>query len=147
MAADQRRKRLNGASIRGSSSRQQHRVKRTNLGSPHNDSDMKSHISLEWDGYQKRVVAKREQIGIIWRDLRPFNDSVPHHQNTVADVFAIPREIFELENLAEVLSPEVLLTSWYKEAFFSVLRWHFMHVSSSYYRFGRVIYQTRTETP
>ncbi|KAF5456950.1 hypothetical protein F2P56_021095 [Juglans regia] len=107
MAADQRRKRLLGASIRSSSSRQQHGVRRKNLELPRNDSNMTSHISLEWDDNQKRIVAKREQISISWRYLRPFNDSIPHHQNILADVFAIPREIFELENLTHVLSYEV----------------------------------------
>ncbi|XP_042975734.1 uncharacterized protein LOC122307135 isoform X2 [Carya illinoinensis] len=107
MAADQRRKRLLGASIRGSSSRQQHGVRRKNLELPHNDSNMKSHISLVWDDNQKRIVAKREQISMSWRYLRPFNDSIPHHQNILADVFAIPQEIFELENLTHVLSYEV----------------------------------------
>lgn len=110
MAADQRRKRLHGASIIGSSSRQQHRLKRKISGLPHNDSNMKSHISLEWDGNKKTVIAKREQIGLSWRDVRPFNDYVPH-QNTLADVSAIPREVFELENLTGVLSYEVPIIS------------------------------------
>ncbi|KAF5479236.1 hypothetical protein F2P56_000074 [Juglans regia] len=107
MAADQRRKRLLGASIRGSSSRQKHRLKRTDLGLPQNGSNMQSHISLEWDGNQKRVVAKREQIGISWRDVKTFSNSVLCHQNTLADVFPIPQEILKLENLTEVLSYEV----------------------------------------
>lgn len=107
MAADQRRKRLHDASLMGSSSRQQHRLKRKISGLPHNDVSMKSRISLEWDGNKKRVVAKREQIGLSWRDVRPFNDSAPPHQNSLADVFAIPQEIFELENLTGILSYEV----------------------------------------
>jgi hypothetical protein len=111
MAADQRRKRLHSASLMGSSSRQQHRLKRKISGLPHNDVNMKSHISLEWDGNKKRVVAKREQIGLSWRDVRPFNDSVPPHQNSLADVFAIPQEIFELENLTGILSYEVPIIS------------------------------------
>lgn len=107
MVADQRRKQLLGVSIRGSSSRQQCGVRRKNLEFPHNDLNMKSHISLEWDDSKKRIVAKSEQISISWRDLRPFNDYIPHHQNVLADVFAIPHEIFELENLTHVLSYEV----------------------------------------
>lgn len=106
MAADQRRKRLH-TSVSGSSSKQQPRVKRKILGLRHYDSCMKSHISLEWDGNEKRVVAKRNQIGISQRNLRPFNSSVPHQQNTLADIFAVPEEIFELENLTGVLSNEV----------------------------------------
>lgn len=111
MAADPRRKRLHGASLMGSSSRQQHRLKRKISGLPHNDVNMKSRISLEWDGNKKRVVAKREQIGLSWRDVRPFNDSVPPHHNSLADVFAIPQEIFELENLTGILSYEVPIIS------------------------------------
>lgn len=70
----------------------------------------KSLISLEWDGNRKKVVAKKEQIGISQRDLMPFADSVLHYHNPLADVFDVPREIFELQNLAEVLSYEVTIT-------------------------------------
>lgn len=127
MAADQRRKRLHGSSIIGSSSREQHKVKRKNLGLPHNESNTKAHISLQWDGNQKRVVAKREQIGVSRRDLRPFNGSVPEHHNTIADVFAIPQEIFELEDLTEVLSHEVPMVSWYTKCS-SILRLCSIHL-------------------
>ena len=54
-----------------------------------NDLNAKSLISLEWDGNRKKVVAKREQIGIGQRDLIPFVDSAPHYQNPLADVFAV----------------------------------------------------------
>ncbi|XP_061961745.1 uncharacterized protein LOC133682416 isoform X2 [Populus nigra] len=100
MAADQRRKRLNGANLAGCSSREPYRMKRNK------SKNAKSLISLEWDGNRKKVVAKKEQIGISQRDLMPFADSVLHYHNPLADVFAVPREIFELQNLAEVLSYE-----------------------------------------
>ncbi|KAL9384863.1 hypothetical protein Peur_021873 [Populus x canadensis] len=100
MAADQRRKRLNGASLAGCSSREPYRMKRNK------SKNAKSLISLEWDGNRKKVVAKKEQIGISQRDLMPFADSVLHYHNPLADVFDVPREIFELQNLAEVLSYE-----------------------------------------
>ncbi|KAH8489383.1 hypothetical protein H0E87_024846 [Populus deltoides] len=103
MAADQRRKRLNGASLAGCSSREPYRMKRNKSK---NGLNAKSLISLEWDGNRKKVVAKKEQIGISQRDLMPFVDSVLHYHNPLADVFAVPREIFELQNLAEVLSYE-----------------------------------------
>lgn len=112
MAADQRRKRLNGASIVGHGSREQHRHKRKNLGLLQNDLNMKSHISVEWDANQKRVVAKREQIGISWRQVKPFVKSVPNGHNVLADVFALPKEIFDWDNLTEVLSYEVTMVSW-----------------------------------
>ncbi|KAG6748594.1 hypothetical protein POTOM_048523 [Populus tomentosa] len=103
MAADQRRKRLNGASLAGCSSREPYRMKKNKSK---NGLNAKSLISLEWDGNRKKVVAKKEQIGISQRDLMPFVDSVLHYHNPLADVFAVPREIFELQNLAEVLSYE-----------------------------------------
>uniref|UniRef100_A0A6N2MD37 DEUBAD domain-containing protein n=1 Tax=Salix viminalis TaxID=40686 RepID=A0A6N2MD37_SALVM len=104
MAADQRRKRRNGASLAGCSSLEPNRMKRKNKSK--SDLNAKSLISLEWDVNRKKVVAKREQIGIGQRDLMPFVDSVPHYHNPLADVFAVPREIFDLQNLEEVLSYE-----------------------------------------
>ncbi|KAB5527554.1 hypothetical protein DKX38_021401 [Salix brachista] len=104
MAADQRRKRRNGASLAGCSSLEPNRMKRKNKSK--NDLNAKSLISLEWDVNRKKVVAKREQIGIGQRDLMPFVDSVPHYHNPLADVCAVPREIFDLQNLEEVLSYE-----------------------------------------
>ncbi|CAK7348125.1 unnamed protein product [Dovyalis caffra] len=104
MGADQRRKRLNAASLAGCSSWEPYKTKKNKKSK--NDVHAKSLISLEWDGNRKKVVAKREQIGISRTDLRPFIDSVPQHHNPLADVFAVPREVFELQNLAEVLSYE-----------------------------------------
>ncbi|XWS43940.1 hypothetical protein CRYUN_Cryun15aG0001500 [Craigia yunnanensis] len=110
MAADQRRKRLNGASIAGCNSRDQYRTKKKKLESLQNDLNTKSCISLEWDGNQKKVVAKREQIGLSRRHLRPFADSTIHYHRVLADVLTLPHEIFDLENLTEVLSYEVWQT-------------------------------------
>ncbi|CAL0321592.1 unnamed protein product [Lupinus luteus] len=110
MAADQRRKRLNGATIIGYGHREQNRNKRKNLGSAQNDLSMKSHIAIEWDANQKRVVSKPEQIGISWRHMKPFVNFVSEDHNVLADVFTIPEEIFDLDNLTEVLSYEVWKT-------------------------------------
>ncbi|KAF3435324.1 hypothetical protein FNV43_RR22411 [Rhamnella rubrinervis] len=107
MAADQRRKRLNSASVVSCNSRDQYRAKRKNKVLRQYDSNVKSHISLHWDVNQKRVIAKREQIGISWRDLRPFIDSYGSSQNVLADIYDIPPEIHDLENLREALSYEV----------------------------------------
>ncbi|KAK6267064.1 hypothetical protein QUC31_017901 [Theobroma cacao] len=107
MAADQRRKRLNGASIAGCNSRDQYRTKKRKLESLQNDLNTKCCISLEWDGNKKRVVAKREQIGLSRRHLRPVIDSAPHYHRVLADVLTLPHETFDLENLTEVLSYEV----------------------------------------
>ncbi|KAG5252143.1 glutamic acid-rich protein [Salix suchowensis] len=108
MSADQRRNRLNGVSLAGCSSWEPYRTKKKKKSK--HDLNEKSLISLEWDGNRKKVVAKREQIGISQRDLRPFIDYVPQYHNLLADVFPVPREIFELKNLTEVLSNEVWQT-------------------------------------
>ncbi|KAH1206594.1 hypothetical protein GmHk_16G046998 [Glycine max] len=110
MAADQRRKRVNGANIAGYGSREQHRIKRKNLGLVQNDLNMRPHISVEWDDNHKKVVAKREQIGISWRQMKPFINSVSNDHKILADVFSVPHEIFDLDNLSEVLSFEVWKT-------------------------------------
>ncbi|XP_027359523.1 uncharacterized protein LOC113868150 isoform X2 [Abrus precatorius] len=110
MAADQKRKRVNGANIVGYGSREQHRTKRKNLGLVQNDLNMRPHISVEWDGNQKRVVAKQEQIGIGWRQMKPFVNFVSNDHKVLADVFTVPQEIFDLDNLSEVLSYEVWKT-------------------------------------
>lgn len=110
MAADQRKRRLNGTIVAGCSSREQYRAKKKSLGLPQYDLNMNPHISLEWDNSQKRVVPKREQICLTRRDTNPIIDSVPHCQNIVADVFTIPPEMFELENLKDILSYEVWQT-------------------------------------
>lgn len=109
MAADHRRKRLNGASIAGCSSWEEYKTKKKKLVSPKNELNIKSHISLEWDSNRKKVVAKREQIGLSQNDLRTFVDPSPQHHNILADVIAIPREIFEVDNLNRVLSHEVII--------------------------------------
>ncbi|XP_057758903.1 uncharacterized protein LOC130979470 isoform X1 [Arachis stenosperma] len=107
MAADQRRKRLNGASIVSYGSREQQRAKRKNLGLMQHDLRMKSHITVEWDSSQKRVVAKQEQIGITWRQMKPFFNFVSNDHNVLADVLTVPKEFFDLDNLKEVLSYKV----------------------------------------
>ncbi|XVF13823.1 hypothetical protein REPUB_Repub09cG0001500 [Reevesia pubescens] len=110
MAADQRKKRLNGASIAGCNFPDQYRTKKKKLELLQNDLNTKSCISLEWDGNQKKVVAKREQIGLSRRHLKPFIDSKLHYHKVLADVLTLPQEIFHLENLTELLSYEVWQT-------------------------------------
>lgn len=110
MAADQRRKRLNSVSGGGCSSLEQYKMKKRKLEPPQSGLNSKSHISLEWDENGKRVVAKKEQIGISRRNLKPFIGSSSVSRNVLADVFSIPQETFELENLTEVLSSEVAIT-------------------------------------
>lgn len=111
MAADQWRKRLNSASIAGCNSLDRCKTKKKKLESPQNDLNTKSCISLEWDRNQKKVVAKREQIGLSLRHLRHFPDSTQHYHRVLADVLTLPSEIFDLENLTEVLSYEVIVVT------------------------------------
>lgn len=110
MASDQRRKRLNGESMVSYCSPEQYRTKkRKNSGIVQSDLTMKSHVSVEWDGKHQRVVAKREQIGISWRQMRPFANFDHNGHKVLADVLAIPPEVFELGSLSEVLSYEVII--------------------------------------
>lgn len=150
MAADQRKKkRLNAASVVCYTSQEQHKVKRKKLVLPQYDSSIRSNIVLEWDDKTKSVVAQREQIGIAQRDLSPFVNVVPNCHNVLADIVIVPREIFELKILKEVLSCEVrinlcctpYLTS--KEVSFIKFSIHFMGDS---YRFGKHIYLKKRES-
>ncbi|KAK2968820.1 hypothetical protein RJ640_028213 [Escallonia rubra] len=109
MAADQRKKRLNASSIVGCTARKQYKVKKKKLELQQSYLNMRSNISLEWDDKKKNVVAKREQISIAQRNFQ-FIGSAPSCYNTLADVFCIPREIFDLRTLTDVLSYEVWQT-------------------------------------
>lgn len=108
MAADQRRKRMNSANVIGFSSREHYRAKRKKIGSPDGALRSGDHISLEWDRNRSKVVSKREQVGLSLRHLREFVDVVPSRRNLLAQVCPVPHETFQLENLSEVLSNEVI---------------------------------------
>ncbi|KAK9113299.1 hypothetical protein Syun_020096 [Stephania yunnanensis] len=69
--------------------------------------NLKAHILLEWDDNQEKVVARKEQIGITWRDLGPFVSPFSYRKKGLADVISIPPEIFGLEDMTKVLSYEV----------------------------------------
>lgn len=108
MAADQRRKGLNGA-VADTSLRDKSRGKKKQVGSlESNGLRVKPHVSLEWDASRKRVIARREQIGLSWRNLRRFAGLFPPRHKILADAFDVPAELFELENLEGVLSYEVI---------------------------------------
>ncbi|KDO45993.1 hypothetical protein CISIN_1g002232mg [Citrus sinensis] len=118
MAADQWRKRLNGVSVGGCSPLEDYKMKKRKLGSLQNGLNSKSNISLKWDESKKKVIAKQEQIGISRRISKPFTDSVSGSKTVLghlADAFSVPQEIFELENLTEVLSYEVWQTQLSEE--------------------------------
>lgn len=111
MAAGQQKKRLNAACVVSCNFQEQHRGKKEKSSEcSHNALNIRSHISLEWDDTQKRVMAKREQIGMSWRDMSAFISSVTCCQMGLADVFPVPQEIFELKNLNMVLTYEVWKT-------------------------------------
>ncbi|MQM18201.1 hypothetical protein Taro_051188 [Colocasia esculenta] len=112
MAAGQRKKKLNGASVIRLSS-YEHNAGQKKMKRESSDIilNMTSHVSLEWDDNQNKVVAKRGQMGITWKDMAPFLDYVPEFRTGLADVLSIPQEIFGLENIADVLSYEVWETS------------------------------------
>lgn len=109
MVADQSKKRLR-ADSNIDSSLDPHglkKKKKKKQGLTRYKLKLKSNVSLIWDDKKRRVLAKKEQIGISHRDLAPFLDSLSHHQNILADVFTLPHETFELKNLSEVLSHKV----------------------------------------
>ena len=116
MAADQRKKkRVNAASLSGCTSREKYRVNRKKLHAQQYDLNMRPKISLEWDNRKKSVVSRKEQIGLSKRHLIPFIEPGPRGHNVLADVMPIPSEIFDLDNLSEVLSYEVTYSYDYKE--------------------------------
>lgn len=110
MAADQRKKRLNPSNVVCYSSREQYKEKKKKLKITNIDLKTRPNISLEWDDKKKSVVAKKEQIGIAQRDSIQYIEAFPHCQNILTDVYTVPREIFELKNITEVLSYEVWQT-------------------------------------
>ncbi|CAA2987550.1 Hypothetical predicted protein [Olea europaea subsp. europaea] len=110
MMAEKRKKWLNAASSVGCTSTEQYRVKRTKLELQLYDLNLRSNVSLAWDNKKKSVISNKEQIGISRRHLLPFIGDGPQGQNILADVFSIPQDIFDLEDLSEVLSYEVWQT-------------------------------------
>ncbi|CAH9088964.1 unnamed protein product [Cuscuta epithymum] len=109
MAADQRKKRMNSVNI-VACSQDRNGSKKRKQGISEYGFRMRCNVSLVWDEKKKRVVSKGDQIGMSWRDFMPFSGSVPRHHNILADVLNVPHEIFDLDNLAEVLTPEVWQT-------------------------------------
>lgn len=108
MAADQRKRRLSSTSTSFYYGFQDNnRPKKRDLKSSKHDFDFNTHVSLKWDDNGKRVVAKEDQIGISWRHLTPFIPSAPIGNTKLADVVTVPREVFDLKDLSDVLSYEV----------------------------------------
>lgn len=68
---------------------------------------LRPHVDLDWDERRKKVMPKKEQVGLAWKDLGPFVDTVPQPCKGLADVFHVPKEIFGLKDLSDILSYEV----------------------------------------
>ncbi|KAK1272027.1 hypothetical protein QJS04_geneDACA020995 [Acorus gramineus] len=103
MAAGQPKKRLNSVDVK-EQCREKRKKKVETCG---NILKMRSHIFLKWDEIQETAVARRDQVGIAWRDIAPFIDPISEANSVLADVFPIPQEIFDLENIDGVLLYEV----------------------------------------
>lgn len=103
MAAGQQKKRLSSSNLH----EQYKGKKKKKLDTSDYMLSLRPHIHLEWDHSKKQALAKKEQVGITWKDMSPFLDYVPQRRSGLADVLSIPGEIFGLENLKEVLSYEV----------------------------------------
>lgn len=108
MAADQRKKKRVAASLAGCTSHEKYRLNAKKLHVHHHDLNTRPNISLEWDSRKKSVVSRKEQIGFSKRHLIPFIEPGSRGHNFLADVLPVPPEIFELDNLSEVLSYEVI---------------------------------------
>ncbi|CAN6470551.1 unnamed protein product [Victoria cruziana] len=107
MAAGQQKRRLNAVNLASCNKPEQHREKkRKDLELSPSILSLNPHISLEWKENQKRAVAKKDQVAISWRNLSPFIDGgqQSHSHSRLADVFTVPDEIFELDNLQGLLS-------------------------------------------
>ncbi|XP_042375777.1 uncharacterized protein LOC121969643 isoform X1 [Zingiber officinale] len=105
MAAGQQKKRLTSSNIH-----EQFKGKKKRQDSSDCILNLRCHIDLEWDDIQRRVWAKKEQVGLSWTDITPFLDIVSLAHNGLADIIAVPQEMFSLDNLMNVLSYEVWAT-------------------------------------
>ncbi|KAH9611334.1 hypothetical protein KSS87_005572 [Heliosperma pusillum] len=104
MAADQRKRRPSSTmGPFGCGVQEQYRAKKREFRPFQFEVNCNSHVSLMWDDNEKMVVAKEEQIGISSRHLAAFS---PVGNAKLADVVAVPKEVFELDDLAEVLTYE-----------------------------------------
>ncbi|GJX95670.1 putative nuclear factor related to kappa-B-binding protein, partial [Tanacetum coccineum] len=147
MAADQLNKRSKVSNVAHHSSWELQKTKKTKFS--HHDLNTRSSISLKWDDKKKHVVPKKEQISIARRELTPFLPCVPHRQNVLGDVFAAPSELFELNDLTDLLSYEVwqtqlsvqervFLTQFLPEGADSNTAVHELLLGNNFY-FGRVL--------
>ncbi|KAK9103978.1 hypothetical protein Scep_020822 [Stephania cephalantha] len=108
MVTGRQKKRLIGSNSGSYSIQGQYSAKKKkDLESSNYILNLKAHILLEWDDNQEKVVARKEQIGITWRDLGPFVSPFSYRKKGLADVISIPPEIFGLEDMTKVLSYEV----------------------------------------
>ncbi|GAB2278338.1 hypothetical protein Dimus_013021 [Dionaea muscipula] len=103
MGADPRKRRLSSGDF-GHGLRERRRAKKNNVVSQ--QYNLNPHISLRWDDNEKRVVAKGDQIGLPWRHLNSVIAALPHQKSTLADVITIPADVFDLNNLKELVSYE-----------------------------------------
>lgn len=87
---------------------EQHRLKKKKkLDSSHCMSRLSPRTYLERNDAQIEDTVQKEQVGITWMDMAPFVDSPSKSCTVVADEISVPLEIFDLDNLTEVLSYEV----------------------------------------
>ncbi|KAK9089962.1 hypothetical protein Sjap_023139 [Stephania japonica] len=107
MVTGRQKKRLIGSNSGSYSIQGQYSAKKKkDLESSNNLLNLKAHILLEWDDNQEKVVARKEQVGITWRNLGPFVSPFSYRKKGLADVISIPPEIFGLEDMTKVLSYE-----------------------------------------
>lgn len=103
MAAGQQKRRLSNSNLHDPIKGK----KKKRLDSSDYTLSLRPHVDLDWDERRKRVMPKKDQVGLAWKDLGPFVDTVPKPCKGLADVFHVPKEIFNLRDLSDVLSYEV----------------------------------------
>ncbi|KAJ4812049.1 nuclear factor kappa-B-binding protein [Rhynchospora pubera] len=103
MAAGQQKRRLSNSNLHDPIKGK----KKKKLDSSDYTLSLRPHVDLDWDERRKRVMPRKEQVGLAWKDLAPFVDTVPQPCKGLADVFHVPKEIFGLKDLSNVLSYEV----------------------------------------
>ncbi|KAL9240780.1 hypothetical protein vseg_014960 [Gypsophila vaccaria] len=103
-AADQRKRRLNSVTTSfGCGVQERYRAKKRDVRPLQYEFSNNNHVSLKWDDSAKVVVAKEDQIALSSRHLAQFGVV---SGDKLADVVVVPKEVFGLDDLNEVLTYE-----------------------------------------
>lgn len=73
---------------------------------------LRSHVALDWDAQEQKVVPKRNQVAVSWHHLFSHSFWGNHKRFAVADVIEVPPELFQLKDSKDVLTLEVSMKSY-----------------------------------